>query len=73
MVELRPLEERVRYYQALARLARERSWNPGRIGLDFKKQFGKYPSRAEMGTDADLWTQHDDSVGRRVWVQKRNG
>lgn len=45
MVELRPLEERIRYYQSLASAAREHGWNPGRIGVDFKKRFGKYPSR----------------------------
>lgn len=69
MVEIRPLAERVHYYQALARHARETGRNPGWIAVEFKKRFGSHPKRNEMGGDPILWTQFDDAVKRRVWVR----
>jgi DNA repair protein RadD len=68
MVEIRPLAERVHYYQALVRLARETGHSPGWVAVEFKDQFGYYPKRCEMGDDPTLWTQFDEAMKRRVWV-----
>jgi len=72
MVELRPLAERIRHYQDLARSARVLGRNPGWVAVEFKKRFGRYPRREEMGDDPTLWTQLDEALRRRVWVRGRD-
>ncbi|EYF08701.1 DEAD/DEAH box helicase [Chondromyces apiculatus] len=73
MVELRSLEERVYVYEGWAKQARARGWAPGRVAIEFRKAFGRYPKRLEMGKDPSLWTRYDDALKRGVWVQETPG
>ncbi|WP_437661192.1 DEAD/DEAH box helicase [Sorangium sp. So ce1182] len=70
MAELKPAEEQVRFYQELARRARERNHRPGSIAVEFRNRYGHGPRRIHMGDDPMLLTRWDEELRERVWVHE---